>query len=77
MGLVRTFGLHESYSHVPRGREGLVDPVTALKPYLGSRTKHFWHELRCFGLAPFSMEVYDQVVIYDAVSRRRWQRQEA
>eukprot|EP00891_Asterochloris_glomerata_P002789 jgi/Astpho2/2789/Aster-00958 len=40
------------------------DAVVALSPFLHDHTEQFWHELRCFGHAPFVAYVYDRMVHY-------------
>lgn len=44
-----------------------------LRPYLGSRVAHFWHELRCFAGCPYTVNTYDRMVRYPAPPSRQRQ----
>lgn len=40
------------------------EAINALQPFLHDRAAHFWHELKCFAQAPYSMATYDRVMQY-------------
>ncbi|KAL0038807.1 hypothetical protein WJX79_008638 [Trebouxia sp. C0005] len=40
------------------------EAINALQPFLHDRAAHFWHELKCFAEAPYSMATYDRVMQY-------------
>ncbi|KAL0030671.1 hypothetical protein WJX77_001587 [Trebouxia sp. C0004] len=40
------------------------EAVNALQPFLHDRAAHFWHELKCFAEAPYSMATYDRMIQY-------------
>ena len=79
MGLLATYGAHPPLppSRLPpseilamNGVETEVegprdDPVSQLRPFLGSAAAHFWHELSCFATAPaYTIRTYDSIVRY-------------
>ncbi|KAL4437117.1 hypothetical protein ABPG75_004256 [Micractinium tetrahymenae] len=39
-------------------------PQDALQPFLHEHAEHFWHELRCFATAPYTVATYDRMVTY-------------
>ena len=81
MGLIATYGIlvpeRPSRRHFDsqlgnnsyRGnhsQNGERDPVALLRPFLGDRAAHFWHELACFVTAPaYTIETYDRILRYD------------
>ncbi|KAK9821020.1 hypothetical protein WJX74_001557 [Apatococcus lobatus] len=36
--------------------------VDALQPFLQDRSRHFWHELRCFAACSYTIPIYDRLV---------------
>lgn len=79
MGLLATYGAHPPLppSRLPpaeilamNGAETEVegprdDPISQLRPFLGSAAAHFWHKLSCFATAPaYTIRTYDSIVRY-------------